>query len=281
MTDAVIAGEQPRSAYSALQRRSTVAIVGLLLVLAGLAWWSTVGQARSMSSMVQGLAQVGRSMPFDMSLGLFLTMWVAMMVAMMFPTIAPIVLLHRSVIRRRGEGPAQTVAFVGGYLLVWTLIGVVPLIALIGFRSIADGSAWVARASGGVLIIAGLYQYSTWKTTCLKACRSPLSFLMTHDFGSGAPGAFRTGVSHGLYCLGCCWALMAVLFVVGLMNLTWMAGIAVVFLAEKNWRKGVALTYVVGAAVAILGLVIVVHPAWLSSVAHVTRISDSTMSMKG
>ena len=281
MTDAVITDERPRSAYSVLERRTTLMIVGLLLVLAGLAWWNTVGQARTMSSMVQGLAQVGRSMPFEMSLGLFPTMWVAMMVAMMFPTIAPIVLLHRSVIRRRGEGAAPTVAFVGGYLLVWTLIGVVPLSALIGFRSIADGSAWVARASGGVLVLAGLYQYSTWKATCLKACRSPLSFLMTHDFGSGATGAFRTGVSHGLYCLGCCWALMAVLFVVGLMNLTWMAGIAVVFLAEKNWRNGVTMTYIVGAAVAILGLIIVIHPAWLSSVTHVTRIGGSTMSMNG
>ena len=281
MTDGVITDERPRSAYGALQRRATVMIVGVLLALAGLAWWITVGQARSMSSMVQGLAQVGRSMPFDMSLGLFLTMWVAMMVAMMFPTIAPIVLLHRSVIRRRGDGAAATVAFVGGYLVVWTLIGLVPLMALIGFRSIADGSAWVARAGGGVLIIAGLYQYSTWKTACLKACRSPLSFLMTHDFGSGARGAFRTGVSHGFYCLGCCWALMAVLFVVGLMNLIWMAGIAIVFLAEKNWRNGVAMTYIVGAAVTILGLAIVIHPAWLSSVAHVTQIGGSTMSMNG
>jgi predicted metal-binding membrane protein len=273
-----IAQDTPRSAFGVLQRRVTLAIVGVLVVLAALSWWRTVGNARDMSAMVQGIAQVGRDMPFDMSAGLFMAMWIAMMVAMMFPTIAPIVLLHRSVVRRRGEGSLPTVAFGGGYLVVWSLIGLVPLGVLIGFRHIAGESEWVARAGGGVLVLAGLYQFTGWKATCLKACRSPLSFLMTHDFGSGARGAFRVGVSHGLYCLGCCWALMAVLFVVGLMNLAWMAGIAVVFLAEKNWRRGVGLTYVVGVAVALLGVAVLVHPAWLTTVSH-TAASTGSMQM--
>ena len=279
MTDAFVSVEQPRSAFGVLQRRVTIAIVGLLVVLAGLSWWNTVGNARDMSAMVQGIAQVGRDMPFDMSAGLFISMWVAMMVAMMFPTIAPIVLLHRSVVRRRGEGITPTVAFVGGYLVVWSLIGIVPLAALVGFRHIANESVWVARAGGGVLAIAGLYQYTRWKLACLSACRSPLSFLMTHDFGSGAGGAFRVGLSHGAYCLGCCWALMAVLFVVGLMNLAWMAGIAIVFLAEKNWRRGVGLTYIVGAAVALLGVAVIAHPALLTSISHSAASSGGGMMM--
>jgi predicted metal-binding membrane protein len=279
MTDASIHVDTPRSAFSVLQRRVTIAIVGLLVVLAGLSWWNTTGNVRDMSGMVQGIAQVGRDMPFDMSAGLFLGMWVAMMVGMMFPTIAPIVLLHRSVVLRRGEGPVPTVAFTGGYLVVWSLIGLIPLAALVGFRHISNESAWVARAGGGVLVIAGLYQFTNWKATCLKACRSPLSFLMTHDFGSGARRAFKVGVSHGLYCLGCCWALMAVLFVVGLMNLAWMVGIAVVFLAEKNWRRGVGLTYIVGAAIAILGIAVIVHPALLTTVAHTTTNTGGSMGM--
>src|SRR5258706_15889484 len=146
MTDASITVERPRSAFGVLQRRVTIAIVGLLALLAGLSWWHTAGRAHDMSGMVQGLAQAGRDMPFDMSAGLFLSMWVAMMVAMMFPTIAPIVLLHRSVVLRRGEGAAPTVAFVAGYLIVWSLIGLVPLAALVGFRHIAHTSTWVARA---------------------------------------------------------------------------------------------------------------------------------------
>jgi predicted metal-binding membrane protein len=270
--------DTPRSAFGVLQRRFTVAIVGALLVLAALSWWNTVGQSHDMSSMVQGIAQVGRDMPFDMSVGLFMTMWVAMMVAMMFPTIAPVVLLHRLVVKRRGEGPVPTVAFVGGYLLVWAAIGLIPLAALVGFRHVASESAWVARAGGGVLVVAGLYQFTPWKTVCLKACRTPLSFLMTHDFGTGPGGALRVGISHGLYCLGCCWALMAVLFVVGLMNLAWMAGIAIVFLAEKNWRHGVGLTKIVGVGVIVLGLVVIAHPALLTTVAHTTS-NPGTMMM--
>jgi predicted metal-binding membrane protein len=162
--------------------------------------------------------------------------------------------------------------------LVWSVIGLIPLAALVGFRHVANESAWVARAGGGVLVIAGLYQFTPWKSVCLKACRTPLSFLMTHDFGSGPGGALRVGVSHGLYCLGCCWALMAVLFVVGLVNLAWMAGIAVVFLAEKNWRHGVGLTQIVGVGVVVLGLIVIAHPALLTTVAHTTS-NPGTMMM--
>jgi len=277
VTDIAVHEETPRSAFSVFQLRVTLALCGVLVVLAGISWWRAVDYSHDMSAMVQGVAQVGRDMPFDMSVGLFLSMWVAMMVAMMFPTIAPIVLLHRSVVMKRGQGQLPTVAFVAGYLAVWALIGFVPLAVLIGFRHIVQESAWVSRAGGGVLLVAGVYQYSHWKATCLKACRSPLSFLMTHDFGSGSKGAFKVGVSHGLYCLGCCWALMAVLFVVGLMNLAWMAGIAIVFLAEKNWRHGVGLSYIVGAGVTTLGIAILIHPSLLTTVAHTSVSSGSSM----
>lgn len=205
-------------------------------------------------------------MPFDMSVLVFLGMWTTMMVAMMLPTVAPIVLLHRMVLRRRGESSSKTLVFGSGYLLVWAAAGVIPLCILIGFRHVADGSIWLNRAGGVVLVIAGLYQFSKWKEACLKACRTPLSFLMTHDFGSGGFGAMRVGISHGLYCFGCCWALMAVLFVVGLMNLVWMAAIAMVFLAEKNWRHGVGLTRVVGCMVLAFGLAVLVHPSLLGAV---------------
>lgn len=257
----------PRSSFGVLQRRVTFTIVGILVVLAGVSWWRTVGASRDMGSMVDGFVDVGHGMSMGVSAGVFLPMWVAMMVAMMFPTIAPVVLLHRLVVRRRGEGATSTVAFVAGYLAVWSAVGLVPLGVLIVFREMAEGSAWVARASGATVFVAGLYQFSRWKIACLDACRSPLSFLMTHDFGSGAPGAFKVGLSHGLHCLGCCWALMAVLFVVGLMNLAWMAAIAIVFLAEKNWRHGAGLTRLVGTAVTALGAIILIEPGILSTVA--------------
>ena len=259
--------DTPRSAYAVLQRRATITTGVVLLVLAGLGWWETTRQADGMTGMVQGIAQVGTAMRFDMAVPLFLAMWTSMMVAMMFPTIAPIVLLHRLVIRRRGGGLAPTAVFVAGYLVVWVSIGLLPLAALLGFREVSDATTWVPRLGGAVLAVAGAYQFTRWKATCLSACRSPLTFLATHDFGNGLPGTLRAGITHGAYCLGCCWALMTVLFVVGLMNLAWMAAIAVLFLAEKNWKYAPALTRVVGTALVGFGLAVVVHPAWLSSAA--------------
>jgi predicted metal-binding membrane protein len=264
----VTTGDTPRSPYRVLQRRVTLSTVAILLALAGLAWWSTLGNARDMSSMVQGFASVGTAMPFDMGAFVFMSMWTTMMVAMMFPTIAPIVLLHRMVVRRRGEGVLPTFAFGSGYLVIWAAVGVLPLAALVGFREVTQDSAWVAQAGGATLVLAGMYQFTPWKQTCQRACRSPLTFLATHNFGTGSIGALRTGLSHGLYCLGCCWALMTVLFVVGLMNLAWMAAIAVVFLAEKNWRHGVGLTKVVGTAIAGFGIAVLVHPSLLDAVTH-------------
>lgn len=257
----------PRSTLTLLSRPVTIAIVAALLGLAALAWALTVQQAEGMAGMVTGLGQVGALMPNHMDAPLFMAMWLTMMVAMMFPTIAPMVLVHRAVVRRRGEGGVATLTFVGGYLLVWTAIGLLPLAGFLGFRNLSAGvadSLALRVAAGAVLVVAGLYQFTPWKRVCLNQCRSPLGFIMTHDFGTGAPGALRAGVAHGAFCLGCCWALMAVLVVVGLMNLVWMAMIAVVFFLEKNWRHGPALLLVVGPALVVLGVASVLQPALLT-----------------
>jgi predicted metal-binding membrane protein len=257
--------DTPRNAMSLLSRRVTATTTVLLLVFAGAAWISVVAQARGMTGMILGLGQVGTSMPNPMTAPLFMGMWLTMMVAMMFPTVAPIVMAHRHVVQRRGEGVLPTVAFILGYLVVWTAIGLIPLVAFLGFRNLGmdRSSTWVALLSGGILVVAGTYQFTPLKTICLRACRNPLSFVLQHDFSRGARGAFRAGIIHGAYCLGCCWALMSVLVVVGLMNLVWMAGLTLVFLAEKNWRRGVALSRVAGAALALLGVLVVLRPGIL------------------
>lgn len=260
------AQDTPRSAYQVLERRATAAISGLLIALAAVAWWATIDAAHDRATMAQGLAQVGAAMHFDVAAPLFLAMWATMVVAMMLPTVAPIVLLHRMVMRRSGRGPALTAAFSAGYLLVWTAAGVVPLLVLVTFRDVTQQAPWVQRVAGVVLLLAGAYQFTGWKATCLRACRQPLTFLLTHHFGQGVAGAVRTGASHGIYCLGCCWALMAVLFTVGLMNLAWMAVIAVVFLVEKHSSRGVALTRVVGTAVLLLGVAVVIDPGLLAGI---------------
>jgi predicted metal-binding membrane protein len=155
-----------------------------------------------------------------------------------------------------------TVAFVSGYLVVWTAAGLVPLgiIQLLESSFAAPVNLWLPRLGGAVVILAGVYQLTPLKNACLRACRSPLSFILTHDFGGGSSAAARAGVSHGLYCLGCCWALMAVLAVLGLMNLAWMAVFAVVFFLEKNWRYGVMLSRVTAAACLVLGTALMVRP---------------------
>jgi predicted metal-binding membrane protein len=245
---------QPRSAgRAALPRPVATAIIAALLACATAAWLLTLQQSSSMAGM-GGIAMLGA--------GLFLVTWVLMMVAMMFPTVAPMVLTHASIVRSRGEGSAPTVAFVLGYLVVWAAAGLVPLAAiqLLGSSMASPVSAWLPRLGGAVVVIAGLYQFTPLKNVCLKACRSPLGFMLTHDFGGGAPAAARAGISHGVYCLGCCWALMAVLAVVGLMNLAWMAVIAVVFFLEKNWRHGVLLSRASGAVCVIIGVAMISQP---------------------
>jgi predicted metal-binding membrane protein len=275
--------DTPRSTYSLLSQRVTLVVVGVLVGLAAVAWWSTVRQANSMSDMVSGLGQVGVRASNDMTVPIFMGMWVAMMVAMMFPTVAPIVLAHRMVVQRRGEGATPTVAFVVGYLIVWSLIGVVPLVGFLAFRNLSGGAAdsrWLPTLAGGILAGAGAYQFTRWKATCMKACRTPMSFLMTHEFGGGSRSAFRAGLSHGAYCLGCCWALMAVLVVVGLMNLVWMAAIALVFLAEKNWKHAVGLTKVIGLGLIGLGIAVIASPGILPTLSGAAGKMATTMGDK-
>ena len=250
-----------------IESRATIAVVAVLVSLAAVAWAITARQAFDMGSMVSGLAEVGQRMPNDMAAPVFMAMWLAMMVAMMLPTVAPIVLAHHMVVGARGEGWLPTAIFIAGYLAVWTAIGLVPLLAFLGFRGMMDPApGWVTPVAGIVLIVAGVYQFTPLKRVCLRACRTPLNFIITHDFGRGSRGAARAGASHGAWCLGCCWALMSVLVVVGLMNLVWMAGLALIFLLEKNWRHGVAVSRIAGTGVALLGIAILMQPqvlGWL------------------
>lgn len=261
--------DTPRAAYGLLPKRLTAGVVISLLALAASGWFVTARQASSMSDMATGLGQIGGRLPSEMAVPLFMSMWVGMMVAMMFPTVAPLVLAYRVVTQRRGEGIGPTACFVAGYLVVWTAIGVVPLLAFLWFRDLAydaRGSSWLPALAGGVLVVAGAYQFTGWKSLCLRACRSPLTFVLQHDFGGGVRSALRAGISHGAYCLGCCWALMSVLLVVGLMNLAWMTLVALIFLVEKHWRHAAGLTRIVGGVLIVLGLAVVVRPSLLPAI---------------
>ena len=188
-----------------------------------------------------------------MGAGLFLVTWLVMMVAMMFPSVAPITLAMAAVTRTRGEGYGPTGAFVAGYLAVWATAGLIPLAASLVLYQLAISGPLLVRLTGAVIVAAGVYQFTPLKNACLRACRSPLGFVTTHDFGGGSISAVRAGTVHGLFCLGCCWALMAVLAVLGFMSLGWMAIIAAVFFLEKNVRFGDVLPAGVGAVCIVAG----------------------------
>jgi predicted metal-binding membrane protein len=166
-------------------------------------------------------------------------MWAIMMVGMMVPTAIPMTLVYGAVVRkaaRQGTVVAPTLVFVAGYLAVWTLFSLGAALAQWGLDRAALLSPMMVTTSpvigAGLLIAAGLYQMTPLKRACLSHCRSPAHFISTH-WRPHAAGAFRMGLEHGTYCLGCCWLLMGLLFVVGVMNLLWIAAIAVFVLLEK------------------------------------------------
>jgi predicted metal-binding membrane protein len=202
--------------------------------------------------------------------GLFLSMWVAMMVAMMFPSVYPMVLLFARISKGQAGPSAQTQVptwiFVAGYLVIWTLIGSVMYLAALVVRWVTGQVSWLGEwgfvGSAIILIGVGLYQCSRWKGVCLTHCRSPLSFIL-HQWRGGMLGAFRMGIDHGAYCVGCCWGLMLVMFVMGLMSLVWMGGLTMVIFLEKVTRYGPALSKVVGGVFIVLGVGILLHPVLL------------------
>jgi len=206
------------------------------------------------------MASGAMGLTMGVSAPLFLVIWVVMMIAMMFPAAVPMVqMLQRIAVSRTSQGQASVPAwvFVVGYLVIWALFGLLAYLAATLVDRAANQSMWLmgngARLGGLVLVLAGIYQLTPLKRACLSKCRSPISFLLTswHD---GYGGAFRMGLEHGSFCLGCCWAMMVVLFVVGVMSLPWMALLTAAIFVEKNVRfervtTGALATFFVAAGV--------------------------------
>src|SRR5439155_13903465 len=187
-------------------------------------------------------------------------MWTEMMVAMMTPSAAPMILTFATVNRKRREQErpfVPTGMFLSGYLVVWTLFSAIAAVAQWILHSTALLSPMMVSTSpllGGVLlIVAGVFQWTPLKNVCLTHCRSPLSFLMT-DWREGKWGAFFMGLKQGAYCTGCCWFLMALLFVAGVMNVWWIAIIALFVLLEKVASRGLALGKLIGVLLAAWGV---------------------------
>ena len=246
--------------------RDRILIWACIVLVTALAWAYLVHLDRQMSSSMahdRMMAEMGMTMGMPRTAAdVFFTfaMWVVMMVGMMAGAAAPMLLLFAGA--QAGRGPQRTSMalplFGLGYLTVWVGFSACAALAQEGLHRAAMLSPAMAasspRLSGAILIAAGVYQLTPFKGACLTRCRSPLGFLMT-SWRDGGLGAFRMGLAHGTYCLGCCWALMCVLFAVGVMNLLWVAALTAVVLMEKVGPFGAAVARAAGACAIVLGVV--------------------------
>ena len=194
--------------------------------------------------------------------GMMFVMWWVMMIAMMLPSATPMVLLFAAVNRKQKESGnpyVPTVIFASAYLTVWAGFSVAAMAVQWGLESMAWLSPMLASASlvlgGSLLFAAGIYQLTPLKQACLDHCRSPLQFILTR-WRPGAKGAFRMGIEHGAYCVGCCWFLMGLLFFGGIINLYWISGLAVIVLIEKTIPAGHWVSHLIGIALVAWGIVV-------------------------
>ena len=226
-------------------------VATLLIALIGMTWvallvWGHSPYGRFLSHEEVGEVE-GFGGGFVAIVALFVAAWVLMTIAMMLPTSLPLVALFRSFVRRRPNHLRLVLLLIAGYLGVWALFGAVAHVGDRGLHETVerigwlDDNAWVIAA--GTILLAGAYQFSPLKHLCLERCRSPFSFIQQHwRGGRAAAEAFRLGVHHGLFCLGCCWSLMLLMFAVGVGNLAWMLALGSVMTVEKNapWGRRVS-----------------------------------------
>ncbi|MGH2853791.1 MAG: DUF2182 domain-containing protein [Solirubrobacteraceae bacterium] len=240
--------------------RIRLVLLPVLLGLAALAW---LLMARRMAGMDAGPGTDPGT------LGFYTLSWVVMMAAMMLPSIAPMVLVFSLVqSRRHAHGAAQrsvaTNLFVAGYLITWTAAGVAAYAAFVGVRSLSiDALNWNRGGpyiAGAVLLAAAGYQLTPAKDACLRRCRGPQDFVREH-WREDRLGALRMGVVHGVWCVGCCWMLMATLFALGLMSITWMLVIAAAIAAEKLLPAPATTNRAIAACLAALGLAVMISPS--------------------
>ena len=242
-------------AAKALKGLDLWVVVAALVVITGLSWLYLINMAAGMAMMPMGIPV--------WTPGYFLmmfVMWAVMMAGMMVPSVSPTVLIYAAVARKaeKDNSPvAPTIVFVSGYLFVWALFSLAATIAQFGLDNAALLSPMMVSTSpllGAVLLIAaGLYQFFPFKASCLRRCRSPVDFI-ARNWKRGYFGAFSMGIKHGLFCLGCCWVLMLLLFVGGVMNLVWIALITGFVLLEKVLPLGDLGGRVVGIVMIVAGI---------------------------
>ena len=264
------AGSTVSSALEHVLRRDRAIVAAAIIMIAAISWVYTVylsETSMSMSGMQgasDGVMDMGRA---DMrswraaDFGLMYVMWAVMMVAMMAPSAAPMLLMFATLNRKRREREAPYVStgvFLAGYVIVWAVFSIVATAGNWGLHQASLLSSMMGASTSGylggvLLLLAGAFQWSRLKNECLTQCRTPMGFLMT-SWREGRGGALRMGLDHGAYCLGCCWALMLLLFVLGIMNLLWIAALAAFVLAERVAPKGEWISRISGVLLVAWGI---------------------------
>lgn len=233
-------------------------ILASLIALAAAAWGVLIWQSVVMDDEM--------SLTMGMGAPLFIALWVAMMVAIMYPTAAPMIMAFARIHsdrRERGQAFVPTWVFAGSYMALWSAAGVLAYGLAVGGDALADSSVWLSdnapRIGGGLLIAAGLYQFTPLKEICLSQCRTPMSFLM-NSWREGTRGAVRMGLEHGAFCLGCCWLLFLILFPLGMMNIAVLALIAILIFGEKVLPLGKQIARSAGVGLIAYGAVVIFVP---------------------
>ena len=248
-------GEAVPAEPTALLRRITIPVAAAVVLVVAAAWYATWTSADFL------MAVMAPSTITSTDLALFFALLLVMMVAMMLPSAMPMILAYRGLTRLeagqivRPADALGTFAFVGAYFLVWGAFGVAALFALMALRILGPWTGVAVLIPAGTLVAAGAWQVTRTKAVCLKHCTSPMGFVM-HHWRSGRVGAWRMGLRHSLYCVGCCWLFMIVLFVAGSMSLVWMGGLSIAILAEKLGVRTAFLSRMIGLVLLGLGALV-------------------------
>jgi len=245
------------------RRLFTALLVGLVV----LAWvallaWGQSPYGRFLSHQELGHVEVGLDVSSVLVALAFVAGWTLMTFAMMLPTSMPLITMFQTVTGRREDRRRLAALLVAGYVLVWAAFGVLAHAGDLGLHEAVEQSAWLEDRAwmlgAGTLLLAGVYQFTPLKYHCLDKCRSPLSFITQYWLSSGKPAAaFRLGLRHGLFCVGCCWSLMLLMFAVGTGNLGWMLALGTVMAVEKNMPWGRQISAPLGLGLLALGLVVI------------------------
>jgi predicted metal-binding membrane protein len=211
-------------------------------------------------------ALIERGPPLIIALPLFVLAWLVMIAAMMLPSSLPLLRMFALASANQPRSGFVFSAFIGGYVVVWTAFGVAAFAGDVVIHRTVDRVAWLSAhtwvIAGAVLAVAGAFQFTPLKDACLRACRLPGNFLM-HHYRRGARAGFALGYRHGLFCAGCCWALMLIGFAAGFASLWWMAALTALMVYEKTAPRGRSATPIAGAILLLWSLLVFAHPSWM------------------